>query len=741
MERVLGTTMASLDHTDFREFFAELWGADAAPFAWQLALAKRVLNASRDADWTTVSHASRGDDGPRSWPDAIALPTGAGKTACIDIAVFALAAQAHTEPSGACGVTAPRRIFFVVDRRIIVDEAHDRARRLAEKLNGADGGILKTVADRLRCLAGGGTAEATVERPLAVHSLRGGMHRSEAWARNPLQPTIVASTVDQIGSRLLFRAYGRGSGTWPVSAGLVANDSLVFLDEAHCAQPFLQTLHAVRKYRSWAVAPLGRCFHAVVMSATPPPGAKDVFRDDSGQGRDPTTEDVMDLDLRSLRDAVAGRAAAFRCVTDYQPVGGRGDKVFPPTYEGGKYATENRVDPKTGEMRRCVLLDSVQSQANRMELALLEAHRANRLALPLLVAHFDQDELPRKFAVSSLEAPHRVADALFRDSLLGGVKFRESNAGRVLDTADVRNAAGLFGLCPTALVFGLWDSTGPRGGLGAKFQRALVSEIVGYDAVAGVKTSSRIDPAAIQKSAGPIYRTEDGDWTLSPDDAKKGASDKPVLYKPNSKGQDVVYDPESKKSIPDQGRPSVLNHGNVTPDYDYVRNNSSQIQYETRRDERGQEVRVRPRIRGGFTISRAQQTTTLSLAVLRRLRFPLDGAANSKPEVDLAARTALAALGLAAGTLARNDVDLRSRCHLFAESGSVWQLLDRPGEAPAEFAVDADAALGLLNDAIKGARDAGLPWEGVIKLSPSAELTELVRRSQDLASEGGPEQD
>ena len=448
----------------------------------------------------------------------------------------------------------------------------------------------------------------------------------------------------------------------------------------------------------------------------------------------------MDLDLQALRDAVAGTAAAFRCVTDYQPVGGRGDKVFPPTYEGGKYATENRVDPRTGELRHCVLLDSVQSQANRMELALLEAHRAKRVALPLLVTRFDQEELPRKFAVSSLEAPHRIADALFRDSVLGGVMFRESKTGRALDTADVRNAAGLFGLCPTALVFGLWDSTGPRGGLGAKFQRALVSEIVGYDAVAGVATSSRIDSAAIEKRAGPVFRTESGAWTLSADEAKKGTGDKPVLYKPNSKGLDVLYDPASKKDVPEQGRPSVLNHGNVTPDHNYVRNNNRQIQYETRIDERGQEVRVRPRIHGGFTISRAQQTTTLSLAVLRRLQFPLDGAADSKHEVDLAARAALAALGLAAGTLARNDVDLRSRCHLFAEGASVWQLLDRPGEAPAEFAIGPDAALFLLNEAIEAAKEVGLPWEGVIDLSPSAQLTELVRRSQELASEGGSEQ-
>ena len=270
--------MTRLDHTEFPEFFTELWGEDAVPFAWQSALAERVLDASLGGD----------NDNPRPWPEVIALPTGAGKTACMDIAVFALAAQAHAELSRPnCGVTVPRRIFFVVDRRIIVDEAHERARRLARKLDGAEGGILKTVADCLRSLASGGKTGGSPECPLAAHSLRGGMYRSEAWARNPLQPTIVASTVDQLGSRLLFRAYGRGAGTWPVYAGLIANDSLIFLDEAHCAQPFLQTLHAVRKYRTWAETPLGRCFHPVVMSATPPPGATDVFRDDSGQGRDP----------------------------------------------------------------------------------------------------------------------------------------------------------------------------------------------------------------------------------------------------------------------------------------------------------------------------------------------------------------------------------------------------------------------------------------------------------------------
>ena len=393
------------------------------------------------------------------------------------------------------------------------------------------------------------------------------------------------------------------------------------------------------------------------------------------------------LDLIALRDAVSGSAAALRCVTDYQPVGGPGDKVMPPTYEGGKYATEERFDPTTGELRKCVLLDSVQSQANRMELALLEAHRTGKVAIPLLVTRFDQAELPMNFNVSSLEAPHRIADALFRDSLLDGTMFRESGTGRLLDTADIRNATGLFGICPTALVFGLWDSTGPRGGLGAKFQRALVSEIVGYDAVPGVKTSGRLDPARIKRSAGPLYirdgTQKDGpDWMLAKGRSKYGR----------------------KRT----GRPSEANHGNVTPGISD----------------------------GGFTISGAKQTTTLSLAVLRRLRFPCDVSASSERQVNLVARTALAALGLAAGSLAREDVDLRSRCHLFAEGPSVWQLLDRPGEAAVEFALDPDAALRLLSKAIQEATDTGLPWSGEVDLTPSPELVELVRRSQDLASEG-----
>ena len=261
--------MSELTAERFQEFFQALWGKDKNPFSWQRELTRRVIV-----------------EPDKPWPDAIALPTASGKTACIDIAVYALAAQAeHFENKKP--ITAARRIFFVVDRRIIVDEAYVRARKLAKRLREEKDGILKEVADRLRMLARGSRDGADNEDPLAVFELRGGMYRSEAWARSPLQPTVVASTVDQLGSRLLFRAYGRGPGMWPVYAGLIGNDSLILLDEAHCAQPFLQTLQAVGRYRNWAAARLRSRFDPVVMSATPPAGLHNVFRDASEEPLNP----------------------------------------------------------------------------------------------------------------------------------------------------------------------------------------------------------------------------------------------------------------------------------------------------------------------------------------------------------------------------------------------------------------------------------------------------------------------
>lgn len=247
------------------------------PFPWQKRLAARVCS---------------GD-----WPRAIALPTAAGKTACIDVAVFALACRAKE---------AARRIFFVVDRRIVVDQAWMHAKKLAKILDRASDGICREAADILRDISKPGWLTLTAPdrvrilakrwaiqdekdvgkrqlllrkltddewkwfdiSPLDVYALRGGMYRESAWARSPLQPTVIASTVDQVGSRLLFRGYGVSNSMKPIHAGLVGNDSLILLDEAHCAKPFDQTMQAVKSYREWGEkndAP----FQFVSITATP----------------------------------------------------------------------------------------------------------------------------------------------------------------------------------------------------------------------------------------------------------------------------------------------------------------------------------------------------------------------------------------------------------------------------------------------------------------------------------------
>lgn len=219
---------------DFDRFYAAIYGY--APFPWQSRLAARVCAGE--------------------WPDAIALPTAAGKTTCIDIAVFALACRAPT---------AARRIFFVVDRRIVVDQAFRHAKSLAGRLAHPMDDIVKAVADSLAQMSDD-RSDAN-PRPLDVYALRGGMYRETAWTRSPLQPTIVTSTVDQVGSRLLFRGYGVSDSMKPIHAGLVGNDSLILLDEAHCARPFDQTMRAVKAYRNWNTP--NSPFAVVSITATP----------------------------------------------------------------------------------------------------------------------------------------------------------------------------------------------------------------------------------------------------------------------------------------------------------------------------------------------------------------------------------------------------------------------------------------------------------------------------------------
>ena len=237
--------------SDFGSYFRTVHGHD--PFPWQQALVDRLAAEDR-------------------WPTVLDLPTGTGKTAALDIAVFHLALRAE-EPRR----KAPLRIVLVVDRRLVVDDAFARAMKIDCALatppssTETDRSVVGEVARRLCRLAGGEDA-----RPLIAQRLRGGAPLEHDWARTPTQPTILCSTVDQVGSRLLFRGYGVSNCMKPVHAGLLGKDTLILLDEAHLSEPFRQTLAAARHLRraKETTRELGQArVETVLLSATP--GASD----------------------------------------------------------------------------------------------------------------------------------------------------------------------------------------------------------------------------------------------------------------------------------------------------------------------------------------------------------------------------------------------------------------------------------------------------------------------------------
>ena len=87
------------------------------------------------------------------------------------------------------------------------------------------------------------------DSPLQTALLRGGVRREPQWCKNPGAAAVCCGTVDQIGSRLLFRGYGVSDRATPIHAALVGADSLIVLDEAHISGAFAETLTSLRDLR------------------------------------------------------------------------------------------------------------------------------------------------------------------------------------------------------------------------------------------------------------------------------------------------------------------------------------------------------------------------------------------------------------------------------------------------------------------------------------------------------------
>ena len=232
-DRPNGTAMPPMPV--FAELYRELNARD--PFPWQRRLAEQVAATEQ-------------------WPAEVGVPTGLGKTACLDIAVWWLASQADRQPAER---TAPTRTWWVVNRRLLVDSTAEHAEWIARVLGdpdaanvvGRDREVVASVAHRLSSLSAepGGS-------PLEVIRLRGGV--ASRTTADPSQPAVLLCTLPMYGSRLLFRGYGSNRRLRVVDAAMAGTDSLILLDEAHLAPHLRALLPALAACTPDAHATLGQ---------------------------------------------------------------------------------------------------------------------------------------------------------------------------------------------------------------------------------------------------------------------------------------------------------------------------------------------------------------------------------------------------------------------------------------------------------------------------------------------------
>jgi CRISPR-associated protein Csb1 len=290
--------------------------------------------------------------------------------------------------------------------------------------------------------------------------------------------------------------------------------------------------------------------------------------------------------------------------TTYHPAGGADSRVMPPTFPVGPYLFEERwVD---GEHRRVVVLDQVPSQANRVEEAMRAARDSGRIRLPLfeLMAETTRGQI----RLTSLDFPHRYADAYLRDSQVDGTRFDASEVGKRIRSVDQGDARALFELDPGSLIFGAWDSH--RKGKWPKFARAYSSFLYGLDPVAGGRKGGRMDPLNLTGAVDDAAK-EEGDWKYIAEGEK-------------AKGQ----------------RLSEIGHGNIAPND----------------------------VHGGIGITEARRAAWISFAALERIRFgpaPVEATALAR-----AVLAALALVGDRLA-FDRPSIWLRSGCDLTRASETV----------------------------------------------------------------------
>ncbi len=369
----------------------------------------------------------------------------------------------------------------------------------------------------------------------------------------------------------------------------------------------------------------------------------------------------------------------IRIDAELEPLSGPGGSVKPAVYEGGKYQLDRRwASPADAEPTQVIVIDNVPSQANRLEDA-LRRHREGT-AIPEFILDLSEltglpSHLPK--VLSSLQFPHRNADAYLRDARLDGQDFLRTEMGQAIFGATAQECGPLMAWFPQALLYGFWQSHLGKKRTNSKHARAWVSEIIGW-------RPASVETKALGLKGDPLNLGIDDGVTSNPDDR--------FIW---SIGGGESIEGGRKNKLSDIG------HGQVP----FMDSDAAAAT---------------------VSFNRVTQRATVSFAQLRRVSL----GQNPSPEADAAARALLVALGLHAHQLAfgrgfslRSGADLRP-----TKVTTTW--LGAHGDEGCSTG-DATTTLALLETVRKRAEAVGVPLDGwgqpPIILQPRENLASAIR--------------
>lgn len=369
----------------------------------------------------------------------------------------------------------------------------------------------------------------------------------------------------------------------------------------------------------------------------------------------------------------------IRIDADLLPLTGPGGLVKPAVYEGGTYQEDHRwASPTDDEPTKVVVVDNVPSQANRLEDAL--RRNRNSLSIPEFVLDLSglpnlPSHLPR--ALSSLQFPHRNADAYLRDAKLGDSDFIKTDLGKAIFGATAQTCGPLMAWFPQALIYGFWQSHLGKKRHNAKHARAWVSEIVGW-------RPATTDTRVFGLKADMLNLNTDETVSSNPNDRIEWGI-----------GDGLGIEGGEKDKL------SELGHGQVP----FMGDDATAA---------------------AISFARVAQRATVSFAQLRRVTLGDDYSLDA----DTAARALLVALGLHAHQLAfgrgfalRSGAELRPQ-----EISATW--LGSDGDQRFDLG-DIDASRQLLEAARVHAGSVGVPLDGWGQeptiLTPKDNLARAIR--------------